>query len=715
MRGTVILLLFLITTLQAQNWQLVWSDEFDGPSIDYNNWTREIGGGGWGNNELQYYTISDANAYIENGVLVIKAIKENYSGYQYTSARLKTQGKRFFKYGKIEARIKMPFGKGIWPAFWMLGENITSVGWPKCGEIDIAELVGGGNGDRTIYGTAHWDDNGHTSNGGNYYITGQIFADAFHIFSITWDTKKIVWYVDGIQYHSLDITPSTLSEMHKDFFILLNVAVGGNWPGYPNSSTVFPQTMEIDYVRVYENVASVPQVSLIDPVDNSSFNPGTDITLKADVQLENSTVKGVEFYQGSAVIGYTEVAPYEIKWRNVQAGCYTVKAKAYSNEGTSGISNEINIMVGNGCPQSSYVGYNHYIPGKIEAEDYDLGGSGISYQDSDDINSGGSYRNDGVDIEECSDIGGGYNVGWINSGEWLEYSVYVSKSASYDVVFRASSTITGGKISMQIDGVPVLNNVNITSTGDWQSWSDFSASGIQLVEGEHILRLYFDNGLFNLNNFTIFETGTGPSINLITPAGGETYGIETIQEIRWISDRVNTVKIGLSTNGGGDWSFVSSGTDAKYGSYRWSVPNQLSDNCYIMIIAAEDFNIKDMNSSAFTITDAVGVKDESLLNNKFELFQNYPNPFNPSTTIKYSLPSVKEADEFGKSINSSSQWVKLEVYDMLGRKVSTLVNKPQTAGIYSVVFNASNLGSGIYIYKLQYGNLIAGKKFILLK
>ncbi len=154
----LLLALFLTVsvTVQAQSYTLVWSDEFLGSTINPNNWTHETGGGGWGNNELQYYTDRADNSYIQNGKLVIEAKEESFGGRDYTSARLITKGKQFFKYGRIEARMKLPYGQGLWPAFWMLGENISSIGWPACGEIDIMEMIGGTNNNHVVHGTLHW-------------------------------------------------------------------------------------------------------------------------------------------------------------------------------------------------------------------------------------------------------------------------------------------------------------------------------------------------------------------------------------------------------------------------------------------------------------------------------------------------------------------------------------------------------------------------------
>ena len=245
-----IFILLLTSSLFPQGYKLIWSDEFVGTALDQKSWTFETGNhNGWGNGESEYYTNRVQNCAVQNGILTINAVKESYSGYNYTSARIKTQGNVSVKYGKIEAKIKLPFGQGIWPAFWMLGDNINVLGWPKCGEIDIMEMIGGQGRNKTVYGSAHWG--GDYSN--SFSLSSGIFADNFHIFDITWDQTKIVWHVDGITYNTLNISPSGLSAFQNSFFIILNLAVGGNWPGYPDNSTVFPQTMQLDYVRVYQD------------------------------------------------------------------------------------------------------------------------------------------------------------------------------------------------------------------------------------------------------------------------------------------------------------------------------------------------------------------------------------------------------------------------------------------------------------------------------
>jgi beta-glucanase (GH16 family) len=250
-------------------WKLVWSDEFNGPNgsvIDSNKWVTETGGGGWGNNELEYYTSRLENASQKDGNLVVRVLREKYIGpddatRNYTSARLKTQGKFSQAYGRFEARIKIPRGQGIWPAFWMLGDDIEKPGWPACGEIDIMENIG--KEPALVHGTIHGPGySGANGIGTPYALPGdQRFADDFHIFAVEWEPNTIRFYVDDHLYATR--TPADLPKGAKwvydhRFFLLLNVAVGGDWPGDPDASTVFPQTMLVDYVRVYDRASSRP-------------------------------------------------------------------------------------------------------------------------------------------------------------------------------------------------------------------------------------------------------------------------------------------------------------------------------------------------------------------------------------------------------------------------------------------------------------------------
>jgi hypothetical protein len=232
---------------------LIWSDEFDTISLDKNNWTCETGGSGWGNNELQYYTSTIKNSFLSEGYLIIEARKENYGSNEYTSARIISKDKKTFTYGRIDIRAKLPKGKGIWPALWMLGNNISQLSWPACGEIDIMELLG--HEPKRSYGTMHWGPagGGSTSIGGNYYLNSGDFSGSFHVFSLLWEADKLTFLVDDTIYFT-----ATKAEVNGDypfdkpFFFIMNIAVGGNWPGNPDASTTFPQRMIVDFVRVFQ-------------------------------------------------------------------------------------------------------------------------------------------------------------------------------------------------------------------------------------------------------------------------------------------------------------------------------------------------------------------------------------------------------------------------------------------------------------------------------
>lgn len=232
---------------------LVWSDEFSGNSINTNFWTMEQGGNGWGNAELQNYTDRTQNAFVSNGNLIIEARKENYNGNNYTSARMITKNKKTFKFGRIDIRAKTPKGKGIWPALWMLGNNIDAVNWPACGEIDILELLG--HEPNKIYGTLHWgvNANTHQSKGTNYVLPSGSFDQEFHVYSVLWELDQMNIYIDDKLFFTA--TKNDISgnyPFNSDFFFIFNIAVGGNWPGSPDNTTSFPQRLVVDYVRVFQ-------------------------------------------------------------------------------------------------------------------------------------------------------------------------------------------------------------------------------------------------------------------------------------------------------------------------------------------------------------------------------------------------------------------------------------------------------------------------------
>ncbi|MED5622064.1 carbohydrate-binding protein [Ideonella sp. BN130291] len=302
--------MLLAATPAMAQWQLVWSDEFHG-SIGP-DWVFETGNGtgGWGNNELQYYRRE--NATVENDALVITARREDFGGYRYTSARMKTQGKRNFRYGRIEARMKLPAKLGTWPAFWMLGSNITSVGWPASGEIDVMEQVNTGS---DVYGTVHWQaDNGSYASYGGHVATT---VTDWHVYAVEWDPTAIRWFVDGTQYHVINIANGAggTDEFQRDFFLLLNLAIGGNWPGFNVDDAGLPAKMYVDYVRVYQK----PQFSVQIEAENYAAMSG--------MQAESCNEGGLD-------LGWIDPNDWVVWNVNLPvAGTYTVQYRVASLNG----------------------------------------------------------------------------------------------------------------------------------------------------------------------------------------------------------------------------------------------------------------------------------------------------------------------------------------------------------------------------------------------
>ena len=238
---------------------LVWSDEFNGNEVNASNWTFELGNNnGWGNNELESYTASTNNAFVSAGNLIIEARQERVGNFNYTSARMITKSKKEFKWGRVDIRAKLPKGKGIWPALWMLGSNISTVNWPACGEIDIMELIG--QDPNRVFATLHFGTNfsNHKSDTASYFSSSAGFDQQFHLYSMVWNDAQIKILIDDQEYYNLSKVrfstdyPSYSYPFDNPFFFIFNIAVGGNWPGSPDATTVFPQRMAIDYIRVYQ-------------------------------------------------------------------------------------------------------------------------------------------------------------------------------------------------------------------------------------------------------------------------------------------------------------------------------------------------------------------------------------------------------------------------------------------------------------------------------
>jgi beta-glucanase (GH16 family) len=511
----IAMMVFFHLNVKAQTYNLVWSDEFNtsiGP-----DWTFETGGGV--NNEKQYYQSN--NASVSNGNLVITARKESVAGHPYTSSRMNTAGKKSWKYGKIESRIIVPKGQGLWPAFWMLGSNIgdPNVGWPKCGEIDIMEQV---NTDNNNYGTIHWDNNGHVSYGGNTPTTPNVY----HVFSITWDANAITWFVDGVQYHQANIANGVNStdEFQNPFFIILNVAVAGDWPGQTVDESKLPAQMLVDYVRVYQLGAAQPGCT-----GNFNAIPGT-IQAEAycqmsGVQLENTTDAG-----GGQNVGYIDTNDWMGYRINVPStGAYTVQYRVASANGGGSIRFE---KLGGGqtfgtIAVNSTGGWQNWSTisqtVQLTAGQQDIaltavaGGFNINWFSITGSNPGFSQTvqaesyNEmlGVQLETTTDAGGGQNVGYIDTNDWMKYNnITVPSTGSYKFEYRVASPNGTGVLSQDLNsGAIQLGTIAVPNTGGWQNWTTISRT-VNINAGTYNFGIFATAGGWNINWWRI-SSATG--------------------------------------------------------------------------------------------------------------------------------------------------------------------------------------------------------------
>lgn len=510
----------------AASWSLVWADEFNGVSLDAANWTPDIGNGcpnlcGWGNNELQYYR--SQNVAVTGGNLVLTARAESYGGSAFTSGKVTTRGKRSFLYGRVEMRAQIPTGGGMWPAFWMMPQDDVYGGWAASGEIDIMESA---NATTSVGGALHFGGSypANTSTSASYSLGGGNFADTFHVYAVEWEPDTIRWYVDGTlfmtrtsaQWYSSAAPDNPRAPFDQAFYIILNAAVGGYYTGCTSSSCVtasLPQPYLIDYVRVYENIVNAtPTVAITAPAPAASL-PAGNITITATAGDTDGTITTVEFSNGATYLGADTTAPYSFTWTAVANGCYTVMARAIDNLGGVATAT-VDLTVGSGCGQAAYSGSPLALPARIQAEDYDLGGPGVAYLDADAGNNGGQYRPaEGVDLEGCADTGGGYNAGWTNAGEWIEYTVAVPATGNYTIGARVSSLLGGGRFHLEFNGVDRTGDIAVPNTTGWQTWTTVSTTA-SLQAGTQVMRFVPTTAGFNINWFEILGGTTAVNPDL---------------------------------------------------------------------------------------------------------------------------------------------------------------------------------------------------------
>ena len=458
----------------------VWCDEFNYEGLpDSSKWSYDVGGHGWGNNELQYYTESDLdNASVSDGHLTIKAIKENVGSNTYTSARLVTREKGDWLYGKIQVKAKLPSGNGTWPAIWMLPTDWAYGGWPHSGEIDIMEHVG--YEPNKVYSTIHTGAYNHmlgTQIGFDY--TDNTLESDFHVYEIEWEPGIITSYIDGIQYATFTYDPeesegidlSSAWPFDQEFHLILNIAVGGAWGGQQGiDPSVWPQEMVVDYVRVYqkdyvtgdeENPSQVTNIEASNIMSNTAF-------LKWDLATDDKMVKEYEVYINGTLFETNSHNAVQLNGL-LPNQSNTIGIKAVDFSGKKSEVSEISVLTT--APPS--------ISGIIEAEDFVI--------------------SSGIDTESTDDTGGGMNVGWTDNGDYLEYILNVEESGSYTIDFRVASGENGGTFQFTAENQTV--NLQVPATGGWQTWTTISSDPITLTQGVYTFRIDFTSQGTNLNYF----------------------------------------------------------------------------------------------------------------------------------------------------------------------------------------------------------------------
>jgi beta-glucanase (GH16 family) len=465
-------------------WQPVWCDEFDVdglPSSDH--WAYDVGGDGWGNGELQYYTDSDLdNAFVQDGILNIQAIKEQYDDNSYTSARLVTKYRGDWEYGRIQVRAKLPEGRGLWPAVWMLPTNWSYGGWPYSGEIDIMEYVG--YDPDVIHGTIHTGAYNHSLGTQiGYSKTIPTAEEEFHIYEMIWEPASIKLYIDGVQFAvfgynpdiNIDIKNSDAWPFDDPFHLILNLAVGGDWGGAQGIDTsIFPQTFQVDYVRVFQkDYAGMDQEAPTEP---------TRLVLQ-DRSHDSLRIKW-DHSEDDILVSH-----YNIFVNNQLADTTTLNAiRLYDLEPNT--TYEVNIQAedfdGNRSDFAQMTVTTEDVPlalGIIQAEDYD--------------------EASGINTEQSEDTDGTLNVGWIDDGDYMVYLLKVEEAGNYRINFRVASETEGGTIKLFTLNRFAKFTLTFDATGGWQDWTTVTSDVFALQEGVLTFKISIESGGFNLNYFEI--------------------------------------------------------------------------------------------------------------------------------------------------------------------------------------------------------------------
>lgn len=522
------LIVLIYKPAHSQKFELVWSDEFNQAEFDITTWNPWEGTAY--NNEHQYYTPRIENIYVSDGYLYLVGLRENYGGREWTSGRINTQNNFEFQYGRVEIRAKLPAGKGLWPAFWMLGSNIEdpNIGWPYSGEIDIMEYRG--NLTSQTSGTVHFSaveptfprdpNNDRRLIGKEYDLPSGSFSEDFHLFQFEWTDSLMTWYIDDVEFFRLTreeiLEKTSYYPFDQPFYLILNLAIGGNFlrDQQPDASTPNQNPLIVDYIRVFQDVNKKPTVEL-NYGESLNIKATDRIKLEANVTDEDGTIEKVEFYINDKIIYTDSIAPYTFDWSPKIDGCYEFKVKAYDDYNGVGTADSITFIAGSGCKKSAFFGSPISFPGTLEFEHYDYGGLHTSYYDSTpDSNLGNGKGNDfrtteAVDIIIDPNNEDNYLITELDTNEWIAYELSVDQTGLYDIELRVVGGSQNGRLNFTLNGEDWIYFTRLISQ-DGQYYTTKRLTGIHLEKGTYELRMEVEmdgNGL-NLDYLKAIYTQT---------------------------------------------------------------------------------------------------------------------------------------------------------------------------------------------------------------
>jgi beta-glucanase (GH16 family) len=687
---------------QAADWQLVWSDEFDGTELDLSKWSYQYGTGAsegltrWGNAELQYYTDRADNIFVLDGKLHIVARKEAFSGMDYTSARIRSIHNGDWRYGRFEARIRLPEGQGIWPAFWMMPTDAVYGGWPASGELDIMEMVG--HEPNVVHGTIHYGPP-HTYSSGSYTMQSGNFSDDFNTFAIEWENGEIRWYVNDIHFHTetnwFSESQGFPAPFEQRFHFLLNVAVGGHWPGSPDATTEFPQQMVVDYIRVYQDANADSNVSMPLLFEDRFFN-----WEQAFTNFEGGSVSVVENPEPDQLNSSERVGKMVKDGGEFYGGSWFETERSFSFNGEH---NEIKMKVWSSREDVP-------ILVKLEQQDGDA-----EYETLMHTTASGEWENMTWTVEAE-----GYHHDWdmitlifdFNDGQ-------VGDGSENFTWYFDDLDVYGLDLDQPVDSgeiLPVTLPLTFEDPGfNWDRvFTGFSGGEITVVENPEpdevnssnwVGKMVKDGGAFWGGAFMVIsdffrfdEDNHTITMKVWSPRAGVQVLMKVEQE-----NGAAVYETAVPTSTSGEWEEMTWDMSGAGFETQWDIITLFFD--------FEEGQIGDGSANftwyfddVYVFAGETGTSVEYGSNEtpkKVELLQNYPNPFNPSTQIEYTL--------------SQTMQVRLDVYNMMGQRMASLVDEIQHAGRHNISFEASHLASGVYLYRIQAGYFSDVRKMVMMK